>query len=730
MISNVIDRRAFLRVGSMAGTGFVLECTLASEAAGLMRATAPAAIPLSVFVSITPGGVVEIISKNPEIGQGAKTALPMILAEELDCDWSSVKVIQAGYDPAEYGDQFAGGSLSVTLNWMRMRQAGAVARQMLLQAAANMGGVAIDALTTEPGVVVHAPSYRRWTYGELAAAAAKVPLPDPSKVQLKDPAAFRIVGTRKTGVDSAAITAGAPLFGIDVRLPGQLYAIYETAPAHGGKLKSVDTTAAAKAPGVVAVVPLKAAGGKFQLVDGVAIVATNYWYAEQARALLKADWDLSASKGHSTGEYDARARGMFGEAPHTTLRRDGDPAASLAQAAKVVSAQYSYPYVAHAPLEPQNCTALWKDGVMEIWAPTQNPGQLLAHLDQALGIKPSGVKLHMTRCGGGFGRRLENNFAVEAAAIAMAIPGRPVQLQYSRSDDLKRDFYRAGGYHSFQAGLDAQGKLVAFACHFVTFGADGKAVDWADMSPANFPAGLVPNLSYTRSMMPTVLPTGPLRAPQSNAHAYVFQAFLDEVAEAAGTDLPSLMLELCSGEKVIVDETSRFGPFANFSTTRARNVIDRVIADSNWHQRPKGNGRGFGFGFYFSHFGYFAEVVDVSVSNGGLVVNKVWVVGDVGSHLINPAGAEAQVRGCVIDGLAHARSLAVTFVDGRPEQSNFDGFQLGRMSATPEIAISWLHSQNPPTGLGEPAFPPVIPALTNAIHAATGKRIRNLPINM
>lgn len=724
MGAEAIDRRSFLRVSAALGGGLALE--IAVPGGAMAAAAAPA--ELSAYVTIAADGAITITGKNPEIGQGIKTALAMLIAEELDADWARVRVVQADYDPARYPDQFAGGSLATPRNYLPMRQAGAAVRQMLLQAAATRGAVPLAELTTEPGVVVHAPSHRRWTYGELAAAAAHLPLPDPTRVPLKDPRKFRIVGTPQVGVDSAKVLRGEPLFGIDTRQPGQLYAVFESAPAHGGRLKSCDASAAEKAPGVVAVIPLKEAGGAYALVDGVAVVATNYWYAESARALLKLEWDLTAAKGHSSEAYAAEAGALLDKGAGTSLRKDGDAQARLATASKVVSARYAYPFLAHAPLEPQNCTALYRDGALELWVPSQVPRQAVSMIETRLGIPAAKVTAHMTRIGGGFGRRLDNNFAVEAAAIAKALPGRPIQLIYSRADDLKRDFYRAAGWHAFQAGLDSGGRLTALTCHAVTFGTDGKPNRACEMDANNFPAGLLADLAYQQSLLPTTIPTGPLRAPRSNAHAWAFQSFLDEVALAAGKDLPQLMLELCAEDRIVGDHSDTAKALSAFSTTRARGVIQRVLADCRWASRPRSGPRALGFGFYFCHYGYFAEVVDVTVEGGDYRVNQVWVAGDVGSQLVNPLGAEAQVRGAVIDGLAQAAAQAITFADGAPQQSGFDGFLLGRISATPPIAISWVPSPNPPTGLGEPALPPVIPALTNAIFAASGRRIRSLPI--
>ena len=726
MNAPVLSRRSFLSVTALAGGGMAIELTLP----GAARATETAPAKLSVWVEIAATGEIVITGHNPEVGQGVKTSLPMLIAEELDCDWAQVHVRQGDYNTRAYGLQVAGGSMAVPRGWLPLRQAGAAARQMLLAAAAQRDGVPLGELTAAKGVVHHRKSKRQWTYGELAGAAAALPMPDPAKVPLKDPEDFAIVGKSKVGVDSARVLRGEPLFGIDTRLPGMLYAVFESAPAHGGKLKSRIGDTALPA-GVVAIVPIEGAAGPQGLLDGVAIVATSYWYAERARKALQIEWDLSAAKGHSTASYEAEAKRLLEAGGGAELRKDGDAAGKLATAAKRLAANYSYPFIAHAPMEPQNCTALYReDGSLELWAPTQNPSSGAGQIAKLLGIPQDKQTIHITRMGGGFGRRLSGDYMVQAAAIAKAMPGRPIQLIYSRADDMKRDFFRPAGWHRFEAGLDGSGNLVALTDHFVTFGEGGKAVGVAEMAPSHFPAGLVPDLHYTQSLMPSVVPMGPLRAPRSNALCFAFHSFLDEVAEAAGKDLPALMLELCAGDRTIGSpvEPGKFS--GSFVTARARGVIERVLADCGWAKRKKQPGRGLGFGFYFCHLGYFAEVADVSVSGSAVKVNKVWVAGDVGSQLINPMHAENQVRGAIIDGLAETLLQKINVTDGVVAETNFDTFHLARISATPEIAISWVMSDNHPTGLGEPALPPVIPAIVNAIHAATGRRVRDLPVRL
>ena len=723
-----LERRALLKASLLAGGGLALEALIPLPVLALEATDGKAAAraELSAFVSIATDGTVTIVSKNPEIGQGVKTSLPMMVADELDCDWSQVRIAQADVDQHRYGEQLAGGSTATPKNWLPMRQTGAAARAMLVQAAALKWNVKADELTTARGRVFHHATGRSLGYGEVASAAAKLAPPDLSTVPLKQPEQFTIIGRPVVGIDSARIVKGEPIFGIDTHLPGMLYAVYEVAPAHGGRLVKADIEAAKRAFGVKHVLPITGNGDADSgLADGVAIVASNWWLAEQARSKLVVEWDLSAATGHSSKVYQTKADAAIAAGPGTDLRLDGDPSAQLATAAKRIAARYDYPFIAHASMEPQNCTACYRNGRLEIWAPSQTPQRGLEALQKALGVAPETVTLHLTRAGGGFGRRLMNDYMLQVAAIAKAVQGVPIQLMWSREDDIRRDYYRPGGWHSFEAGLGANGQLIAFSDHFVTFG-DGKTpVRGAAFNASMPPAGLIPHLRYSQSMMPTVVTTGALRAPGSNALCFASQSFLDEVAHAAGTDLPRLMLTLLGERR----EVAAMGNGVPFDTGRARDVIEKVVQTSSWSQKPGTSGRAKGFAFYFSHRGYFAEVVEASVAGADIAVHKVWVAGDIGSQIVNPMGAENQVRGAVIDGLAQAfAGQAIEFVDGVVQQSNFNDFPLARIPMTPEIDIAWVRSDKPPTGLGEPALPPVIPALTNAIFAATGARIRSLPV--
>jgi isoquinoline 1-oxidoreductase beta subunit len=720
-MSALLSRRGFITASLVAGGGLLFDLNVP-----LAQSTEGAPATLSAFVRILPDNRVIIGAKNAEIGQGAKTMLPMLIAEELDVDWTQVTIEQTHADQAIFGGQSAGGSRTTPREWIPMRTAGAAARAMLVAAAAAQWGVPAESLKTASGKVTDPASGKSLSYAALAVAAAKMPVPDPKTLKLKDAADFRIIGQSIGGVDTPAIVAGKPLFGIDVALPGMLHAVLETCPAFGGAFKSANLDAIKAMPGIVHVLTIKGDGTPESLFDGVAILSKSWWSANQAREALKVEWDTSVAGGFSTDGYAAQAAAKRKAKGDGDIVRSGDIDAAFASAAKTVTADYDYPFLAHATLEPQNCTALFKDGAIEIWAPTQQPEGGRALVAKALGIAPEKVRINFTRIGGGFGRRLMNDYMVQAAAIAAQVPGTPVKLLYSRKDDMRRDFYRPAGWHGFRAALDKAGKLTAFHDHFVTFGKDGKAARSAGLAADEFPAGFVDNVLLENSFLPTNMPTGWLRAPGSNALAFVYQGFLDEVAEAAGKDLPTLMLELLVEPR----DMPAGEPAAKFVRARARGVIEKVCAMGGWadaRKLPKGHGKG--FAFYFSHAGYFAEIVEVALIDGSPKVTSVWVAGDVGNQIINPINALHQAQGSVIEGLGQALAgQKITQASGAVEQENFDSHPLMRIPDTPRIMVEFVRSDYPPTGMGEPALPPVIPALVNALYAATGKRIRTLPI--
>ena len=715
------SRRGFLKVGLAAGGGLMLSFAGVFEAEA---ADAAGPVVLNAYLRIAPDGVVTIASKNPEIGQGIKTMLPMIIADELDVDWSAVRIDQARTDATAYGPQFAGGSMATPLNWDLMRKVGAAGRALMISAAAQTWGVPEAECATSSGVVRHTPGGKALGYGALAAKAASLPAPDMSKLSLKDPKDYKIIGRSHPGVDSPKVVVGAPLFGIDVVVPGMLYATYDKCPVFGGKAVSANLDEVKAIKGVRQAFIVKGGEALNGLLDGVAILADSWWTANKARKVLKVVWDEGPTASQSTAGYAARAAELSKQPGTKSLRKDGDADAALAGAAKVIEADYAYPFLAHATLEPQNCTADVRGGKAEIWVPTQMPQGGRTLVAKTLGLAEADVTVHMIRCGGGFGRRLSNDYMAEAAKISQ-VAGVPVKLLWNRADDLRHDFYRPAGYHYLKGGLDSSGKLIAWRDHFVTFGSGDTFASSAGMTGTEFPARLVDNCLIEASLMPTGIPTGPLRAPGSNALSFVLQSFTDELAHAAGKDPVAFRLELLGAPRAI----GKPGELV-FDTGRARGVIELVAEKSGWGRTELAKGEGMGVGFYFSHRGYFAEVVKAAVAqNGQVSVDKVWVAGDVGSQIINPTGAENQAQGAVLDGIAEALGQEITIEAGRTVQANFDGFKLLRMPQACPVEVHFLKTDNPPTGLGEPALPPVAPALCNAIFAATGRRVRRLPID-
>ncbi len=718
MTTSIASRRDFLKSGAAAG-GLLLSFSIAAKA----EAAEAGVRPLNAFVLIAPTGLVTITAKNPEIGQGIKTMLPMLIAEELDVDWAKVRIDQADSDPKLYGRQFAGGSMATPLHWDELRRVGAAGRAMLIAAAARDWGVPATECATRPGVVFH-PSGKSATYGELAAKAAALPIPDPASLSLKDPKAYRIIGKATPQYDTARIVTGAPLFGIDVRRPGMLYATFEKSPVFGAKVASADLAAAQAVKGVRKAFIVEGGAVLSGLLPGVAVVADSWWAARKGRDRLNTRWAEHPTSGQSTAGFARQAAELAAAPPARTLRNDGDVDAALRAGAHTVEAAYAYPFLAHASLEPQNCTADFKAGKLEIWAPTQNPEPGRQLVARTLGIAADDIVIHMTRCGGGFGRRLSNDYMVEAAWIAREA-GAPVQLLWTREDDIRHDFYRPAGFHFFTGGVSATGDLVAWRDHFITLGASpDQLASSAGMAATEFPARFLPNFRLDLSTMPSGVPTGPLRAPGSNGLAFVVQSFIDELAHAAGADPVAFRLKLLGDHKMVGD-----GPGA-YNAERMRGVLLAVAAQSGWGTRLLPKRSGMGVAFHYSHLGYFAEVALVRVAADGAVrVENVWVAADVGRQIINPSGALNQVQGAVIDGVSVALFQKITIEGGQTVESNFADYPLLRIADAPKVEVQFVNTDYPPTGLGEPALPPALPAVCNAIFAATGKRVRSLPID-
>jgi isoquinoline 1-oxidoreductase subunit beta len=728
MTKNLVTRRSFMQVSVAAGGGMLIALHL--DPAELLAQGPPGGAAVRydalAFVKIAPDGIVTITSKNPEIGQGIKNMLPMIIADELDVDWSSVKVVQADVDQSKYGAQVAGGSTATPTNWDPMRQVGSAIRQMVLAAAADKWSVPVSELTTASGRVMHASTKRSVGYGELATAAAAKPVPTLSMVPLKDPKDYKIIGKPMRGVDTVAITTGKPVFSIDFTVPGMLWAVYQKSPVFGAKVSSSNLEAIKTMPGVKHAFVVEGTTNLAGLMPGIAIVADTWYQANTARKALQVTWADHPTSAQSSEAFQAKADELGKGAYATKLRTDGDvEKAFAAPGAKVVEGSYFYPFIAHAPLEPQNCVAHWQNGKLELWAPSQTPAAGLAICAQTLGIQQSDITMHLMKTGGGFGRRLTNDYVVESAWISKQI-NAPVKLLWTREDDMGHDMFRPAGFHYLKGAVDSSGKLTAWRNHFVTFGEGERYATSANIAGSQFPALFVENFDFGDSKIPLGVPTGALRAPGSHAFSFVFQSFIDELAHAAGKDPVQFRLDLLANKVYPAPERGGDG----FDAARMAAVVKMIAEKSGWGTKKLPQGTGMGIGFQYSHRGYFAEVAEVSVdSSKRIKVNKVWVGGDIGSQIINPMHAENLVQGGVIEGISHMMQ-EITVKGGQVVQSNFHQVPLLRMAqAPPVIEVHWIKSNNPPTGLGEPSLPPILPAVANAIFAATGTRVRSLPLS-
>jgi isoquinoline 1-oxidoreductase beta subunit len=727
--SSTMRRRTFFKLAGAGAAGLVLgfhlgDAAFAAEMANVDTLDGNDQL-MNAFIRIAPDNTITIYSKAPEIGQGIKTSFGVIIADELDADWNHVVMEQAPINPKVYGSQGAGGSTSIPRAWDQLRQAGAGAKAMLIAAAAQQWEVDPSQITAQDSVLTHAASGKSATYGSLATAAAKMPVPDPKSLKLKTRAEYRLIGKHYRGVDDPKVVSGQPLFGIDVQLPGMVYASYTKCPAAGGKVRSFNVDEIKAQRGVLDAFAVDGTGMLVEVMPGVAIIAKDTWSAFQAKNKLKVDWDLSEASTDSTSQFSAQAKTLAASFPEKPDDNVGDVDKFFANAAKTVEAYYEYPFAAHVPLEPMNTTAHWHDGVMEMWVPTQQPDRGLPLVAKVAGISQDKIVMHQTRVGGAFGRRLVNDYACEAAAIAVKVSA-PVKLQWTREDDFGHDFYRPAGYHQFKGAIGKDGGLDAWQEHFITFTADGKK----EATGANLTDNLkysikAPNLRRAKTMFPLKIPTGSWRAPGDNAQVFAAQSFMHELSLASGRDHVQFLIDAVN---IDVPELAPKDPSVNFSPKRASDVI-KMCADKAGWGKTLPNGSGLGLAWCYSHAGHAAQAVELSVdANKRIKIDRIVAVLDVGP-IIDMAGSEAQAQGASTDALSTAMGLKINIENGRIQEQNYNAYPILRMPFAPmTIDAFFIQSDNPPTGMGEPAFPALAPALGNAIFAATGERVRRLPL--
>ena len=697
------SRRDFLKLAALGSGGLFLGFNWigsAEAAPALLNGVAAAGgtIDFNSYLSIATDGLITIYSPNPEIGQNIKTSFPMIVAEELDADWTKIKVVQAVLDNKKYERQVTGGSGAVPHSWKRLRQAGATARHLLKEAAAAKWKVPASELTTDKAVVTHAASGRKATYGELAEAASKLPVP--TEVKLKDRKDFKLNGKAVKNVDNNDILTGKPLYGLDFYREGMLFAMVQRPKAFGMKLKSVDAAAVKTMPGIVDVVTFN---------NSVAVVGKSTWQVKKAKDALKIEYEKDKDL-ESSSDHDKIFQNLLNSDKATVRRKDGDVEAAFKNAAKVVTSEYQCPFLPHNALEPMNFFAHVREDGVELVGPTQTPDRARGEAAKLLGISPDKITVQMTRMGGAFGRRLMADYAVEAVEVSR-LAKAPVKVIWTREDDMTGGNYRPSVRYRFEAALDAQGNMIGYKLR-------GAGINSGNPTREhNFPSGAVDHLLIDSIEHESPISTAPWRAPITNFLAFAEQSFLDEVALAAGKDPVQFRLALLDkAKKAPVGDIK-------YDIDRMKGVIELAADKSGWGKKK---GIYQGFSVYFSHASYVAQVGEVVMQKGKPVLKKIFAAGDCGV-VVNLSGARQQMMGGIVDGLGHAMFGNLTFKNGVPEQNNFNSYRLIRLNEVPEIEVHFVDNGIDPTGLGEPALPPTAGAVANAIFKASGKRLKNQP---
>jgi isoquinoline 1-oxidoreductase subunit beta len=697
------SRRNFLKLAATAGGGLVLGFHWSnSEAAQVKVFESPAlaldSVNFNSYLSIAPDGIITIFSPNPELGQNIKTSFPMIVAEELDADWSKVSVVQAALDTTKFERQLTGGSGAIPHSWERLRKAGATARQMLIEAAAKKLNVPSSSLTTEKSTVIHSESGKKFSYGDLANDAAAIPVP--TDVKLKDKKDFKLIGTAVRNVDNKEMITGKPLYGLDFYREGMLFAMIQRPLQFGMKIKSVDAAAAKAMPGVTDVITFK---------NNVAIVGKSTWAVNKARKAVKIEYEAEGAI-ESTTDHNKLFKDLLDKGEATVRRKDGDVSAAFSSAAKVITREYQCPFLSHAPMEPMNFFAHVREDGVELIGPCQLPDVSRNDTAKLLGIAPEKITLELTRLGGGFGRRLKSDYVLEAAELSSLIKA-PVKVIWTREDDMTGGSYRPAVRYRFDAALDANNKLIGYKLRGVGINAGNCTRE------DNFPSGAVDNLLIDSIEHKSPITTGAWRAPITNFLAFAEQSFIDEVAKEANQDPVKFRLDLLEKAK-----QSPVGAI-KYDIDRMKTVIQLAAEKSGWGTKKN---VAQGFSVYFSHKSYVAQVAEVEMKGSNPVLTKIHAAADCGV-VVNISGANQQVRGGVVDGLGHAMFGNVSFKEGAAEQRNFNTYRLIRMKEIPEVDVHFVNNGIDPTGLGEPALPPTGGAVANAYAKATGKRLYEQP---